>query len=130
MDPGKLIGASEALAERGPGIRFQVAEAGAAAPAFAVRYGGRVYAYVNRCAHISLELDFMPGHFFDTSGDYLICATHGALYEPDSGRCAGGPCNGAGLEPLPVVERAGRIELVDHVLAGSVEGETGTGSNG
>lgn len=124
MDTDRLIGASEELAERGPGIRFQVDEQGIAAPAFAVRYEGRVYAFVNRCAHVSLELDFMPGHFFDSSGDYLICATHGAVYEPDSGRCAGGPCNGEGLEPLRVAERDGRIELVDHVLAGTGERET------
>lgn len=119
MDPGKLIGASAALAERGPAIRFEIDEGGVRAPAFAIRYRGRVYAFVNRCAHVSLELDFMPGRFFDTSGEYLICATHGALYEPDSGRCAGGPCNGAGLEPLRVTERDGRIELVDRALAGT-----------
>lgn len=119
MDPGKLIGASAELAERGPAIRFEIDEGGVRAPAFAIRYQGRVYAYVNRCAHVSLELDFMPGRFFDTSGEYLICATHGALYEPDSGRCAGGPCNGAGLEALRVTERDGRIELVDRALAGT-----------
>lgn len=122
MDPAKLIGASDELSERGPAIRFEVDEDGLAAPAFAIRYRGRVYAYVNRCAHISLELDFMPGHFFDNSRQYLICATHGALYEPDSGRCAAGPCNGEGLEPLGVVERDGRIELTDRVLAGTAKG--------
>lgn len=119
MDPGTLIGASGDLTERGPAIRFEIDEDGVPAPAFAIRYEGRVYAYVNRCAHVSLELDFMPGSFFDTSGEYLICATHGALYEPDSGRCAGGPCNGAGLQPLRVTEHDGRIELVDRVLAGT-----------
>jgi len=117
VDPRKLIGASVALAERGPALRFEVDEGGLAAPAFAIRYGGRVYAYVNRCAHVSLELDFMPGHVFDTSGKFLICATHGARYAPESGRCAGGPCNGRGLEGLPVTERDGRIELVDRMLA-------------
>lgn len=130
MDSSKLIGASDELVERGPAIRFEVDEGGLAAPAFAIRYQGRVYAYVNRCAHVSLELDFMPGRFFDTSGEYLICATHGALYDPDSGRCAGGPCNGIGLDPLPVAERDGRIELVDHELAGGRAGQRGTGSPG
>lgn len=127
MDPGKLIGASTALTERGPAIRFEIEEDGEPAPAFAIRYRGRVHAYVNRCAHVSLELDFLPGRFFDTSGEYLICATHGALYEPDSGRCAGGPCNGAGLEPLRVVEHDGRIELVDRVLTGAGGREHRTG---
>lgn len=119
MDSRKLIASSAELTERGPGLRFEVEEQGEAAPAFAVRYRGAVHAFVNRCAHISLELDFMPGRFFDSSGHYLICATHGALYEPDSGRCAGGPCNGVGLEPLTVVETEGRVLLVDRVLAGA-----------
>lgn len=127
MDPGKLIGASAALAERGPAIRFEIDEGGVPAPAFAIRYQGKVYAYVNRCAHVSLELDFLPGRLFDTSGEYLICATHGALYEPDSGRCAGGPCNGAGLEPLRVAEHDGRIELVDRALAGAGGRKHGSG---
>lgn len=119
MDSSKLIGRSDQLTERGPAIRFQVDEDGLAAPAFAIRYRGQVHAYVNRCAHVGLELDFMPGRFFDNSGGYLVCATHGALYEPGSGRCAAGPCNGEGLEVLRVIERDGRVELVDRILAGS-----------
>lgn len=129
MDPRKLIGAGAALKERGPAIRFEVEKGGEAVPAFAVRYRGSVHAYLNRCTHVSLELDFLPGRLFDTSGEYLICANHGALYHPDSGRCAGGPCNGRGLEPVPVVERDGRIELLDHVLADSAGQRHETGSN-
>ncbi|HSH40650.1 MAG TPA: Rieske 2Fe-2S domain-containing protein [Arenicellales bacterium] len=118
MGSRRLIGYSESLVDGGAAIRFEVQEAGAAAPAFAVRYRGRVYAYLNRCAHMSLELDFVPGRFFDTSGRFLICATHGALYDPIDGRCAGGPCRGRGLQPLRVAEREGRIELVDRNIIG------------
>lgn len=128
MDPSRLIGASDELEERGRAIRFEIDEDGLAAPAFAIRYRGRVYAYVNRCAHVGLELDIMPGHVFDNPGEHLICATHGALYEPGSGRCAAGPCNGRGLVPLRVTERQGRIELVDRVLAAPAQ--RGSGSNG
>jgi nitrite reductase/ring-hydroxylating ferredoxin subunit len=130
MDPAKLIGTSEDLAERGPAIRFDIDEDGVPAPAFAVRFRGRVHAYINRCAHVSLELDFMPGRFFDNSGEYLICATHGALYDPSSGHCVAGPCNGEGLEPVPVVERDGRIELVDRILAGTEDQDEQHGANG
>lgn len=117
MDSRKLICTSTELEERGAGVRFEIDEDGAETPAFAVRYGGKARAYINRCSHVSLELDFMPGRFFDASGEYLICATHAALYDPGSGQCAGGPCNGIGLEPLRVREHDGRIELVDRVLA-------------
>ena len=60
-----------------------------------------------------LELDWEPGEVFDLDGEYLICANHGALYEPETGACAGGPCNGVGLEPLIVVETEGKVYLDD-----------------
>jgi len=41
----------------------------------------------------------------------LICATHGAMYDPQNGTCAGGPCRGQGLHPVPVREADGRIFL-------------------
>ena len=101
------------LSDGGPGVRFEVDHCGVAAPAFAVRFRGRVHAYLNRCGHLPVELDWQHGEFFDISGLYLICATHGALYAPDSGRCLGGRCNGKGLVALAVVEDDGQIFLVE-----------------
>lgn len=104
-----LICASTELAERGRGVRFTAERAGLPVPAFAVRYSGRVHAYLNRCAHVSVELDWQEGEFFDVSGLYLVCSTHGATYYPETGGCAGGPCAGAGLQRLPTVERDGCV---------------------
>ena len=70
--------------------------------AFVVNHNGRFYAYINRCAHVGTPLDEWPNEFFTEDGRLLICATHGALYEPDTGLCVGGPCVGAELTPLPV----------------------------
>lgn len=108
----RLICASGELAERGDGVRFELEWEGKTAPAFAVRHGGRVYAYLNRCAHIAMELDWKQGKFFDTEGEYLICSTHGALYAPESGACRGGPCRGAKLVDLNVFEAGGSVYLV------------------
>jgi nitrite reductase/ring-hydroxylating ferredoxin subunit len=109
----RLICASREVAERGRGYCFGVDWAGERAPAFVVRFRGRVHAYLNRCAHVPVEMDWKPGDFFDMSGLYLICATHGALYAPDSGHCLGGRCDGRGLTPVPVVERDGNIYLIE-----------------
>jgi len=51
--------------------------------------------------------------FFDHSELYLICATHGATYEPDTGHCVLGPCRGKSLVPLPVAERGGAVLLIN-----------------
>jgi nitrite reductase/ring-hydroxylating ferredoxin subunit len=107
-----MICASAALADSGDGVRFVVWVDGRSEPAFAVRYDGQVHAYLNRCAHMPMELDWKPGKFFDGDGLLLICSTHGAIYEPDSGRCLGGPCTGW-LVPVAVEERDGGIFVKD-----------------
>jgi nitrite reductase/ring-hydroxylating ferredoxin subunit len=109
----RLICSSADLVDSGDGVRFDMDVEGRSEPAFAVRYEGRVYAYLNRCAHMPMELDWKPGKFFDIAGLLLICSTHGAVYEPDTGRCAGGPCNRSGLVPIAVEERDGRIYVKD-----------------
>jgi len=106
-----VICPSAALVDRGEGVRFEVIQGGARHPAFAIRFDGRVHAYRNRCAHVAVELDWQPGRFFDADGIVLICSTHGALYDPATGACRGGPCRGAGLEPVPVEEIDGLVVL-------------------
>jgi nitrite reductase/ring-hydroxylating ferredoxin subunit len=97
---------AEALQDGGPGLRFDVMAGGSRCPAFAIRHGGRVHAYLNRCAHVPMELDWVAGQFLDAEQGVLVCSTHGALYEPETGRCVGGPCSGrGGLRPLSVQER-------------------------
>lgn len=111
----RVICASRELLDSGRGVRFEVEQRGKTVPAFVVRYRGKLYAYVNRCAHVGIELDWMEGEFFDLSGLYLICATHGAIYVPDSGQCVGGPCKGQRLESLSVLERNGIVFLMESV---------------
>ncbi len=105
----RLICRSAALADSGRGVRFEVEYFGRPAPAFAVRYRGRVHAYLNRCAHVAMELDWQEGVILDAAGRDLLCSAHGATYDPRSGRCVGGPCNGAPLVKLRVDERGGEV---------------------
>ena len=100
---------SESLDEGGKGIRYPVTVDGDDLTAFVVRYGLEPRAYLNRCAHLPMELDWTEGEFFESSGLYLMCATHGALYEPDTGHCAGGPCRGGRLHAINVIERDKKI---------------------
>jgi nitrite reductase/ring-hydroxylating ferredoxin subunit len=39
----------------------------------------------------------------------LVCATHGALYQPDSGLCIAGPCRGARLKAITLAEHHGGV---------------------
>ena len=107
--PEVLLCDSDAVLEGGRGMRFPVTAFGDAATGFVVRYQGKAHAYLNRCAHVPIELDWAEGEFFESSGLYLMCSTHGAIYVPDSGFCAGGPCRGGRLRPIAVRESAGKI---------------------
>lgn len=103
---------SHQLVDGGAGVRFILSdEKQADIACFAIRYQGRVYAYVNQCQHLPVELDWNHGQFFDKDGVFLICATHGALYQPDHGRCVAGPCQGAALTALSVLERDNQIYI-------------------
>lgn len=107
----RLICASADVVEAGKGVRFAVRRHGREVPAFVIRFRGRVYGYLNECAHVPAELDWQPGEFFDYSKLYLICSIHGALYAPESGRCMGGRCQGKGLKALALEERDGAVYL-------------------
>lgn len=69
-------------------------------PVILVRGGGQVRAYLNSCPHAGVRLDWRPDDFHDYSGEYLLCAMHGALFEPSTGFCVAGPCRGARLVAL------------------------------
>jgi nitrite reductase/ring-hydroxylating ferredoxin subunit len=116
----RVIAAGADLVDGGPGVRFTFERDGRELAGFAIRYDGQVHAYANDCAHRAVELDWLPGAFFDAAGAHLVCSMHGALYEPHTGRCVAGPCAGASLARLPVRERG---EYGNVVL---IEGEAGT----
>jgi nitrite reductase/ring-hydroxylating ferredoxin subunit len=109
--PGDAVCSSTQLHDGGTGLRFLVEHNGHLSPAFAVRHAGRAIAFLNRCAHKLVELDWQEGEFFDAERRYLVCATHGALYDPASGVCVGGPCRGAVLTAVPVYEMGGAVWL-------------------
>ncbi|XLX39534.1 Rieske (2Fe-2S) protein [Ectopseudomonas mendocina] len=73
---------------------------------FAVRRGGQVYAYLNRCPHRGIALEWQKDRFLDDSGSLIRCSTHGALFLIESGECVAGPCEGLALQALECREDA------------------------
>lgn len=104
-DPTTWRCAADAL-EPGRTAKFQLKRNGKPLHGFLINHAGRHYAYVNRCPHAGTPLDLWPNEFFTEDRLHLICATHGAVFGPDTGICVEGPCPGARLESLPV-ERDG-----------------------
>ena len=88
----------------GPGgtVRFRLQHRGKPVDGFMVNVDGAYHAYVNRCPHAGTILDLWPNEFFSEDGRYLLCSTHGALFEKHTGVCVEGPCPGARLDLLTV----------------------------
>jgi nitrite reductase/ring-hydroxylating ferredoxin subunit len=108
QDPLHPLCNSRDLVDSGLAVSFDVVYAGQTCRAFAIRYQGEAHAYLNRCTHVGMEMDWQPERFFDDSGRWLICASHGAIYEPTTGACRGGPCRG-GLIKIGLVECDGVV---------------------
>ncbi|MDB5929534.1 MAG: Rieske (2Fe-2S) domain protein [Polaromonas sp.] len=96
------------LRNGGLAVPFDVVYAGQTCRAFAIRYEGLPQAYLNRCTHVAMELDWQPNQVFDDTGQWLLCASHGAAYHPETGQCAGGPCRG-GLVKIMLSESEGVV---------------------
>jgi nitrite reductase/ring-hydroxylating ferredoxin subunit len=107
--PPQALCLSDALVERGRALVFDVIHYRQAARAFALRFDGRVVAYLNRCVHVPTEMDWQPGEFLDSAKEYILCSIHGAAYQPRDGHCVGGPCGRGRLTPLRVEERDGQV---------------------
>lgn len=78
----------------------------------AVRKRGQLYLYENSCPHRSIPLEWVPDQFLDRDKHYLQCATHGALFKIEDGRCIAGPCVDDGLTPVGFEIRDGMVYLV------------------
>lgn len=69
---------------------------------FVVRHGREVRGFVNRCPHAGHPLDLRPHRFLTPDRTMILCASHGALFEKDAGRCLAGPCVGERLRAIPL----------------------------
>jgi len=96
-----------------PGARGFTAELGGRPlELFVVRKGGAVHGYVNRCPHTGVNLEWLADQFLDEDGALIVCATHGALFQIESGYCVAGPCAGDRLRPVPVAVADGNVVLL------------------
>lgn len=97
----KLVAKVGELAH-GASKKFKIKRGEFEIEALLVNYEGRLFAYLNRCPHVGISLDWVDNQFFTVDHRYLMCANHGAVFEPPTGECIWGPCVGAALQKLGV----------------------------
>ena len=76
-----------------------------------VKYSGNVRAWINSCPHDGRPLCRDPEYVWDTSGKFLECMNHQALFDPKTGMCTDGPCTGDSLFRIDVSQEGREIIL-------------------
>jgi nitrite reductase/ring-hydroxylating ferredoxin subunit len=80
----------------GHSMKFLLPIRGVDEECFVINYHGHLYAYVNQCRHVPMAMDWVDNQFFAERGRYLMCQTHNAYYQPDTGECIAGPSSACG----------------------------------
>jgi nitrite reductase/ring-hydroxylating ferredoxin subunit len=86
-------------------------------PILVSRKGNKFYGFENACPHQGTRLDVRPGEFMDEDGNFITCGSHHAQFDPDTGHCFIGPCQGKDLTPVELVIDDGDICLRGFELA-------------
>jgi nitrite reductase/ring-hydroxylating ferredoxin subunit len=104
------VGSATAI-KPGTSIKFLMPIRGVDEECFVINYHGKLHAYVNRCRHVPMAMDWVDNQFFAERGRYLMCQTHNAYYDPASGECIAGPRGACGkfLYRVPLAVERGVI---------------------
>ncbi|ESS73526.1 rieske (2Fe-2S) iron-sulfur domain-containing protein [Methyloglobulus morosus KoM1] len=86
-------------------------------PILITRKGKNFFGFENVCPHGGERLDQIPGQFMDEDGNFLTCGKHHAQFDPDTGHCFIGPCQGKQLTPVTVVIDEGDVCITGVELA-------------
>jgi nitrite reductase/ring-hydroxylating ferredoxin subunit len=92
---------------------------------FVLRYRGALHAWRNACPHIDgAPMAWRKDAYLNAAGTQIVCAAHGAAFEPDTGLCVLGPCVGRRLTPVQLVRRGdGSLGVLEHAVSNN-EDET------
>ncbi|MBQ0757121.1 MAG: Rieske 2Fe-2S domain-containing protein [Amphritea sp.] len=63
---------------------------------------GQLRAYMNVCPHFNVPLNVSPGEMFTSDRAQFMCSIHYAKFNLNDGHCTDGPCEGLGLEVIPL----------------------------
>src|SRR5579883_696482 len=80
--------------------------------AFVVCKGEHIHAYWDACPHYGdTPMAWRTDAYLNAAGDRIVCASHGAEFEIETGRCLLGAALGKSLRPAPI-EATANGELV------------------
>lgn len=108
---GRVLCRSADLAE-GQARGFAVKEDGEA-KVIVLRREGRVHGWLDLCPHYTggTPMAWRRDAYLNADGSRIVCFSHNALFDPETGECTDGPCLGKRLRRIPLVEAEGAVRL-------------------
>ncbi len=97
--PGTVIARLDDLPEHG-GKEIIFTEGRFRTSIFIQKTEASLSVFLNFCPHAGTPLNMFDEKFMDLKGKHLLCRTHGALFDPGTGKCVRGPCKGKYLRPI------------------------------
>jgi nitrite reductase/ring-hydroxylating ferredoxin subunit len=82
----------------------------------AIKKDEEIFLYLNRCPHLGTPLEWSENDFLDSEKALIRCATHGALFQINNGKCLVGPCQGKHLQSIPFEIENGDIRVQEQTL--------------
>ncbi len=82
---------------------------------FIVRHQEQLHAWRNACPHVQgAPMAWKRHAYLSPDGQQVMCHAHGARFEPDTGLCVHGPCQGQRLVRVPLrVDEVGLVRLAE-----------------
>jgi nitrite reductase/ring-hydroxylating ferredoxin subunit len=81
-----------------------------------LREGGRLIGWMDACPHYpgGTPMAWRTNAYLNKDGTKLVCASHGATFDKETGDCELGPCIGQSLTPVPLrVDADGGVHIAD-----------------
>jgi len=72
---------------------------------------GGVCAFENKCPHLGVPLNGQGPRVLEEENRYVVCTLHGAVFDPETGLCLGGPCRGKSLTMCEVAAEDGDLTI-------------------
>lgn len=89
---------------------------GARRKVIVLRKNGDLHAWLDSCPHYDggTPMAWKADAYFNADRSRLVCFSHGALFDPETGECVIGACLGKRLRRVPIVEEAdGLVRLAE-----------------
>jgi nitrite reductase/ring-hydroxylating ferredoxin subunit len=108
---GSVLADIAALPDHGGKAIQYKADDGKVLNIFIQKIEGVIAAYENVCPHAGTPLNLFNDKFLDLDNKYLLCRTHGAKFDVNTGECIAGPCKHEFLRKIAFEIKDGRFVI-------------------